>query len=105
YYASAGGTDTAFAAKLYRDLLNHDPSPEQMQAAVNSVLPQAGRAGLAWLVLTSGEYRALTMGPRYGTLGRAPSQAELAYWASTGMTQQQIDRSFESSDEFYNLGG
>jgi hypothetical protein len=105
YYAHAGGTDTAFADRLYRDLLNHDPSPEQMQAALNSVLPQAGRAGLAWLILTSGEYRALSMGPRFATLGRAPSQAELAYWASTGMTQQQIDTSFNSSDEFYFLGG
>jgi hypothetical protein len=105
YYAHAGGTDAAFAAQLYRDLLDHDPSAAQMQAALNSVLPQAGRAGLAWLIMTSDEYRRVTMGPRFATLGRAPSQAELAYWASTGKTQQQIDASFYGSDEFYFLGG
>jgi hypothetical protein len=104
YYARAGGTDAAFAQRLYRDLLQHDPSPEQMQAALDSLLPQVGRQGLAWLLLTSAEYRTLAMDARYQMLHRSASPAELDYWTFNGMTQDQIDRAFAELDEFYNLG-
>ena len=103
YYNKAGGTDPAFARQLYRDLLQHEPSPGQMQAALDSLIPQVGRQGLAWLLLTSAEYRMLAMGARYQLLHRPPSQGELDYWEFNGMSQDQIDRAFAELDEFYNL--
>jgi hypothetical protein len=105
YYASAGATDAGFVNKLYRDLLGHDAGPNEMQAALGSVLPQVGRSGLAWLLLTSAEYRRVAMGPRFATLHRAPSPAELDFWAASGMMQQQTDVAFDTSDEFYFFGG
>jgi hypothetical protein len=98
-------SDEAFVRQLYADLLGRPPSDAEVFTDLSGVLPAAGRSGLAWMVLTSQEFRAQSMGARFLTLlGRKPAQAELDFWGSTGLTQRAIDVLFKSSDEFYATG-
>lgn len=106
YYLHAGGTDGAFAQRLYEDLLGRPASEGDLTLALRDVLPRAGRTGLAWLVLMSHEHRVLEMGERYAhLLRRASGPSENASWALGGLPLDLIDVVFRSSDEFFYFGG
>ncbi len=98
-------SDEAFVRQLYLDLLKRGLSDGELQTILGSLLPQVGRSGLAWLVLTSQEYLKVSMIERYTLLlNRQPGDGDLQVWGSSGLAQEQIDVLFKSSDEFYASG-
>jgi len=60
YFQKAGGTDSAFVIQLYKDLLASQPESCKFQAQV-ALLALVGRPEFVFQLLTSPEYRTLTV--------------------------------------------
>lgn len=82
FYASAGGTNTAWVTSLYQRLLGRSPDP----GGSNYWVPRAaldGRPLVAVSFYQSEESRRVRTAALYQKLlGRPPDDAGLAYWAS-----------------------
>ncbi|HEX7134128.1 MAG TPA: DUF4214 domain-containing protein [Iamia sp.] len=124
-----GGTSVAGPAALYTyewpgrspeeswvwaafdDFLDREPTPEEVAAAVARLESGVPRATLARELATSDEWIAhLVTGFYTDTLGRDPSEGEVAYWASElrsgRRTVAQVAASFYASQEYFaGIGG
>jgi len=101
YFQKAGGTDLCLRDSVYtKDLLRRSPSPAEFQAQV-ALLALVGRPEFVFQLLTSPEYRTLTVTGLYtNLLHRTPSPAEVNSWVFSGLSTNQILFQIESSAEF-----
>jgi hypothetical protein len=100
--STTGTADERYVRALYLFLLKRTPSAGEV-AEWTGPLATDGRLAVAAGFLHSGEYRADVVGLYYSVLlhrQSAPSAAEVAYWASSGLDLTDIRVGFEASNEF-----
>jgi hypothetical protein len=95
----AGAGDERFIQALYR-LLLHRPATDAEAGGWLSALPALGRAGVAYQLLASAEYRALQVQSFYDELLHHPAPtAEVAVWAQSPFDLLTIRLFFEARPE------
>jgi hypothetical protein len=98
----AGGTDAGFVQRLFTQLLNRPARPDEVSLYTGTLLPQVGRAGAAWLALTSLDHRRLAVAEEYQTLLHRTGLglADLDYWAAGGLDLLTIHERLELTPDF-----
>jgi hypothetical protein len=101
---SSGTSDERLVQALYLVLLNRTASATEVSGWA-SVLPSAGRNGVAIGFLESNEFRSDMTTAFYSTfLHRDPDPDGLNAWVLSGNNLKQIREGFESSSEFRGAG-
>ena len=107
YFASAGGTNATFVARLYNDIL-HRPPDASAQFYVDALNGGGSRTGVAASIVNSIEGRAVLIGLLYQQyLHRAPASAEQTQFLTllnSGGTREQIINTLVGSGEYFNVG-
>jgi len=103
----AGATDAGFAQRLFQQLLARSASPAEVSVYTGTLLPQVGRAGAAWLVLTSLDHRRLAVAEEYQTLLHRTglSLSDLDFWAAGGLDLLTIHERLELTPDFVAANG
>ncbi len=107
YVRLAGGSDSGFVQRLFAQLLGRPATPDEVSGYVGALIPQVGRNGAAWLVLTSAEHRRLAVAADYAqTLHRTGlSLSDLDYWATGPLDLLSIHESLEQTPDFLSANG
>jgi hypothetical protein len=103
----AGSTDESFVRTLFQDLLGRQAGQLEVSHFLRDMLPGAGRGGVAYVVLTSQEYRGKVVTSYYRDLLRraaAPTPQEVSSWVLSALDLSAIRIGFKSSLEYYLNG-
>jgi acylphosphatase len=107
YHALQGGTNSAFVASLYTNILDRTGSSAEVQGWVNAMAHGMTPTQVANAILNSGEYRTNLVEADYQTyLSRAADAAALAGWLNRlnqGVPDQAVLASILGSPEAFGL--
>jgi len=94
---------------VYWDLFDRGPDPEGRTTWTSRLLAGTPRVAVANAITSSEEFRSGLISDAYDAyLGRAPETAGLQFWLrqmASGMTIEQLDAGFISSDEYWYGAG
>jgi virginiamycin B lyase len=95
-------SDATFVRALYRQLLNRDANPDELQLFP----PPVDRVRVPLGFLRSPEYRTRVVGSFYPNLLDRPAftDQEVAGWVNSPLDLRSIRLAFETSQEFFDLG-
>jgi hypothetical protein len=100
-------TDADFVQQLFTKLLNRPATGSEVALYVNTLIPQSGRSGATWLVLTSLDHRRLAVAEEYQNLLHRTglSLSDLDYWAAGGLDLFTIHERLELTPDFLAANG
>jgi hypothetical protein len=104
YANLGGGGDAGFVQRGFQQLLGRPATASEVSAYVNTLIPQVGRQGAAWLILTSTDHRRLAVVQDYQQLLNLTTltQADIDYWALGSLDLFSIHEQFEQTSAFLN---
>jgi uncharacterized protein YkwD len=108
FYRRVGGRNEALVQTLFGVLLGRAASPAEVVAYRDHVVPAAGRAGAALIVLLSQEHRTAEVRQFYSDLlgrTREPAPEEVHGWAGSELDVMRIRLGFLASAEFLDRAG
>jgi hypothetical protein len=99
-----GGGDAGFVNRAFIQLLGRPASSSEVSAYVNTLIPQVGRDGAAWLILTSSDHRRQAVGQEYQQLLHMTGlrQSDIDFWALGPLDLLSIHEQLEQTTAFLN---